>query len=136
MMLMRAPHPPNPVQIRKLIVSPEDRDGDIWGDPDDSDEGSDDSLFPSNSSEYEARLIIKAEYSEGPWGGTLPGETETEYLWRVCLSGANRIMLSGDEANGYWCPGVFLNLGLDPVNEAHSITRTVAYWARGIDALE
>ena len=45
-------------------------------------------------------------------------------------------MLSGDEANSYWGPGVFLNLGPDPVHEAQSITSRVAYWAGGIDAFD
>lgn len=27
-----------------------------------------------------------------------PGETETEYLWQVCLSGGDRVLLSGEEA--------------------------------------
>ena len=35
MIFMQAPHQSNPMQIRKLIVSPENWDGDIWGDPDD-----------------------------------------------------------------------------------------------------
>ncbi|KAK4828275.1 hypothetical protein QYF61_024940 [Mycteria americana] len=48
-----------------------------------------------------------------------------EYLWRVCLSGGDRIMLSEDEASGYWGP--------DPTNTPQSITSRVAYWAGGID---
>jgi len=36
MMLMWAPSPPEIVQIRKLIVYPEEWDGNIWGDPDNS----------------------------------------------------------------------------------------------------
>lgn len=70
-MLLWVPHLSNPMQIRKLIVSPEDWDGDIWGDPGDYDEGKDDPLFPSESSEYEDRCNIKAEYiliPVGPWG--------------------------------------------------------------------
>ncbi|KAK4810621.1 hypothetical protein QYF61_007358 [Mycteria americana] len=154
MMLIQAPRPPDIVQIRKLIVSPEDWDGDIWGDPDDSEPEDDD---PAN---YEARPIVKTERTVGPRGGhprhtmrtipwdplqltnlqerysRKPGETETEYLWRVCLSGGDRIMLSEDEASGYWGPGVFLNLGPDPTNTPHSITSRVAYWAGGIDSME
>ena len=75
MTLMRAPHSPHIVQIRKLIVSPEEWDRNIWRDPDDSKPGEDDSLFPSNPPEYEARPIIKIEQSEGPQGGS-PGYTE------------------------------------------------------------
>ncbi|KAK4806261.1 hypothetical protein QYF61_013405 [Mycteria americana] len=160
MMLIQAPRPPDIVQIRKLIVSPEDWDGDIWGDPDDSEPEDDDPLFPANPPEYEARPIVKTERTVGPRGGhprhtmrtipwdplqltnlqerysRKPGETETEYLWRVCLSGGDRIMLSEDEASGYWGPVVFLNLGPDPTNTPHSITSRVAYWAGGIDTME
>ena len=64
------------------------------------------------------------------------GETETEYFWQVCLTGGNRIMLSEDKANGYWGPGVFLNLGPDPINTPHSITGRVVCWAGGIDTME
>lgn len=104
MMIMWAPHPPNPMQIRKLIASPEDWDGDICGDPDGHDEGNVNTLLPSDSSEYKTRPIIKVEYSEGPLGdgqrytmqstpwdvlqlanlqrkyGRKPGESKTEYL--------------------------------------------------------
>lgn len=65
-----------------------------------------------------------------------PRETETEYLWCVCLSKGARILLNGDEPNGYWGPGVFLNTGPNPPDYSHSITSRVAYWAGGIDALE
>jgi len=41
-MLIGALHPPNSVQIRKLMVSFEDGDGDLWGDPDGNDEENDD----------------------------------------------------------------------------------------------
>ena len=44
-------------------------------------------------------------------------------------------MLSEDEANGYWGPGVFLNLGPDLADTPHSISRRVAYWAGGTDAM-
>ena len=47
-MLMRAPHPSDILQIRKLIVFPEEWDGNIWGDPDDSEPGEDD-YFPQIS---------------------------------------------------------------------------------------
>ncbi|KAK4819568.1 LOW QUALITY PROTEIN: hypothetical protein QYF61_007079 [Mycteria americana] len=63
------PPPPDIVQIRKLIVSPEDWDGDIWGDPDDSQPEDDDPLFPTNPPEYEARPIVKTEQTVGPRGG-------------------------------------------------------------------
>ncbi|KAK4819549.1 hypothetical protein QYF61_007060 [Mycteria americana] len=68
MMLIQAPHPPGIVQIRKLIVSPEDWDGDIWGDPDDSEPEDDNPLFPTNPPEYEARPIVKTERTGGTAG--------------------------------------------------------------------
>lgn len=61
MVLLSVLHSSNPMRIRKLTVSPEDWDGDIWGDPDDYDVGYDDLLFPSDSSEYETRPTIKVE---------------------------------------------------------------------------
>lgn len=39
----------------------EDWYGGIWGDPDDCDEGNDDQIFPSDSSEYETIPINKVE---------------------------------------------------------------------------
>ncbi|KAK4820512.1 hypothetical protein QYF61_000091 [Mycteria americana] len=54
----------------------------------------------------------------------------------LCLSSGDRITLSGDEVNGYWGLGVFLNLGPNPIDEAHSITSRVVYWAGGINALD
>lgn len=58
-MFMWAPHSPNPMQIRKPRVPPEDWDGDIWGDPDDCAEGNDDQLFLSDSSEYQTIYSLK-----------------------------------------------------------------------------
>lgn len=96
---------------RTLRVSPEDWDGDIRGDPDDSEPEENDPLFPINPPEYEARPTVQTKRKEGPWGTTLqhntktmpqdplqliylqetysrkPGETETDHLWQVCLSG-------------------------------------------------
>ena len=69
MMLIQAPRPPNIVQIRKLIVSPEDWDGDTWGDPDDSEPEGNDPLFSTNPPEHEARPIVKTERTVGPRGG-------------------------------------------------------------------
>lgn len=46
-MLLQAPHPPSMVHIRKLIVSPEDWDSDIWGDPNDSEPEEDYPYKPS-----------------------------------------------------------------------------------------
>lgn len=68
-MLVWAPDPPDIIQIRKLIIFPEEQDGDIWGDPSDRKVGEDDSLSPSNPPEYEARCIIETEETTEPWGG-------------------------------------------------------------------
>ncbi|KAK4814008.1 hypothetical protein QYF61_004638 [Mycteria americana] len=66
----------------------------------------------------------------------LPRETETEYVWRVSLTGEDRIKLSEEEAQGYWGPGVFLTVpdtqapwsltqragGLDPLERGDLVT--------------
>lgn len=44
MILVKAPCPPDIIQISKLMVSPDVWDGDVWGDLDDS-ELEDDALF-------------------------------------------------------------------------------------------
>ncbi|KFW61951.1 hypothetical protein AS28_02543, partial [Pygoscelis adeliae] len=64
----------------------------------------------------------------------LAQETETEYVWRVSLTGGDRILLSEDEAQGYWGPGVFLTT--DDPRESWSLTQRAAYWAGGLDPLE
>ncbi|KAM6091881.1 uncharacterized protein LJ206_005158 isoform 1-T2 [Theristicus caerulescens] len=61
-------------------------------------------------------------------------ESETEYVWRVSLSGGDRVLLSEDEAQGYWGPGVFLTT--DDQREPWSLTQRAAYWAGGLDPLE
>ncbi|KAK4806487.1 hypothetical protein QYF61_013980 [Mycteria americana] len=64
----------------------------------------------------------------------LPRETETEYVWRVSLTGGDRIKLSEEEAQGYWGPGVFLTV---PDTQAPwSLTQRAAYWAGGLDPME
>ena len=55
-------------------------------------------------------------------------------MWRVSLTGRDRIRLSEEEAQGYWGPGVFLTV--DDEREPWSLTQRVAYWARGLDPLE
>ncbi|XP_074424775.1 uncharacterized protein LOC141735620 [Larus michahellis] len=60
--------------------------------------------------------------------------TETEYVWRVSLTGGDRILLSEDEAQGYWGPGVFLTT--DDPREPWSLTQRVVYWAGGLDPME
>ncbi|XP_074682581.1 uncharacterized protein LOC141924255 [Strix aluco] len=61
-------------------------------------------------------------------------ESETEYVWRVSLSGGDGILLSEKEAEGYWGPGVFLTTG--DHRAPWSLTQRVAYWAGGLNPLE
>ncbi|XP_010293447.1 PREDICTED: LOW QUALITY PROTEIN: uncharacterized protein LOC104616342 [Phaethon lepturus] len=63
-----------------------------------------------------------------------PGESEMEYVWRVSFLGGDQILLSEKEAEGYWGPGVFLITGNHCA--PWSLTQWVAYWARGLNALE
>ncbi|KAM9591229.1 uncharacterized protein ACIBXB_006102 [Morphnus guianensis] len=107
-MLAQAKKPPSITEIRKLITGtdPEDWDGDIWGD---SDENSSEEV--EELEERDVRPLIKTERHMGPHGGSpqttirttpwsgpelselqakfsrKPGETKTEYLWRVSLTG-------------------------------------------------
>ncbi|KAM9591186.1 uncharacterized protein ACIBXB_006082 [Morphnus guianensis] len=153
-MLAQAKRPPSITQIRNLItgMDPEDWDGDIWGD---SDENSSEEV--EELEEREVRPLIKTERHTGPHGGSprttirttpwsgpklsklqakfsrKPGETETEYLWRISLTGEYQILLSDDEARNYWGPGVFLSAG--PPGD-QSITSRVVYWAGGVDPKE
>ncbi|KAK4824891.1 hypothetical protein QYF61_021131 [Mycteria americana] len=62
------------------------------------------------------------------------GESEVEYVWRVSLEGGDRIMLSEEEAGGFWGPGVFLTT--TPGEHNYSLTARAAYWAGGIDPQE
>ena len=71
---------------------------------------------------------IQEKYSRGS------RETETEYVWRVSLTGGDRILLSEDEARGYWGPRVFLTTNDN--REPWSLTQRVAYWAGGLDPME
>ncbi|XP_075302410.1 LOW QUALITY PROTEIN: uncharacterized protein LOC142365467 [Opisthocomus hoazin] len=61
-------------------------------------------------------------------------ESETEYVWRVSLSGGDGILLSEREAEGYWGPGVFLTTG--DRRAPWSLTQRAAYWAGGLNLLE
>lgn len=109
----------------------------------------------NSDSVYEARLIIKTKATAGPRGaqgngtqkttlddpiqradsqechGCKPGETETEteYLWSVCLTGGDRILFSIEETSGFWGPGVILSSGPLPPSDPHSLTSRVAFWA-------
>ncbi|XP_075000612.1 uncharacterized protein LOC142079764 [Calonectris borealis] len=66
--------------------------------------------------------------------GRTPRESETEYVWRVSLSGGDQILLSEKEAEGYWGPGVFLTTG--NYHAPWSLTQRAAYWAGGLNPLE
>ncbi|XP_071587777.1 uncharacterized protein [Heliangelus exortis] len=66
--------------------------------------------------------------------GRTPKESETEYVWRVSLSGGDEILLTEQEAGGFWGPGVFLNTG--DRHAPWSLTQRVAYWAGGLNPLE
>ncbi|XP_069646816.1 uncharacterized protein [Haliaeetus albicilla] len=61
-------------------------------------------------------------------------ESETEYVWRVSLSGGDGILLSEKKAEGYWGPGVFLTTG-DPL-APWSLSQRAAYWAGGLNPME
>ncbi|XP_072216209.1 uncharacterized protein [Excalfactoria chinensis] len=63
-----------------------------------------------------------------------PRESETEYVWRVSLTGGDQIMLTEKEAEGYWGPGVFLTTGNN--RAPWSLTQRAAYWAGGLNPLE
>ncbi|XP_074387971.1 uncharacterized protein LOC141726802 [Zonotrichia albicollis] len=66
--------------------------------------------------------------------GRLPHESETEYVFRVSLTGGDQIKLTEQEASGYWGCGVFLTTG--DKRDAWSLTQRAAYWAGGINPLE
>lgn len=68
---MQASQPLSTAQIRKPMVSPENQDGDIWGDPDDSGPEENKPLFPINPPKDNAGPAIKTERIEGPWGNAL-----------------------------------------------------------------
>ncbi|XP_071657677.1 uncharacterized protein [Patagioenas fasciata] len=61
-------------------------------------------------------------------------ETEMEYVWRVSLTGGDRIRFSEEESQGYWGPGIFLTVEDD--REPWSLTQRAAYWAGGLNPLE
>ncbi|GAB0207183.1 hypothetical protein GRJ2_003183900 [Grus japonensis] len=143
-------------QIHKLIhcADPETWDGDIWYDNDNDELVENFDLTPEP---VPIRPLIKTETTnEGdddvrttirtiPWSpaelaklqekySRNPEESETEYVWRVSLTGGDRILLSEEEAGGYWGPGVFLTT--TPGNHNYSLTMRAAYWAGGIDPQE
>ncbi|KFQ42709.1 hypothetical protein N333_00184, partial [Nestor notabilis] len=62
------------------------------------------------------------------------GESDVEYVWRVSLTGGDQVLLSEEEARGFWGPGVFLTVA--PGDHNYSLTARAAYWAGGIDPQE
>ncbi|XP_069737456.1 uncharacterized protein [Phaenicophaeus curvirostris] len=60
-------------------------------------------------------------------------EYETEYVWRVSLTGGYQIQLSEKEAEGYWGHVVFLTTGNR--RTPWSLTQHAAYWAGGLNPL-
>lgn len=64
----------------------------------------------------------------------LAKETETEYARRVSLTGGDQILLSEEEAQGYWGPGVFLTP--DDPRQPWSLTPRAGYWAGGLNPVE
>lgn len=66
--------------------------------------------------------------------GRLPHESETEYVFRVSLTGGDQIKLTEQEASGYWGHGVFLTTG--DKRDSWSLTQRAAFWAGGINPLE
>ncbi|PKU32796.1 endogenous retrovirus group 3 member 1 env polyprotein [Limosa lapponica baueri] len=71
---------------------------------------------------------LKKEFSR------TPRESETQYVWRVPLSGRDQILLSEQEDEGYWGPVVFLTTG--NYRAPWSLTQRAAYWAGGLNPLE
>ncbi|XP_071585765.1 LOW QUALITY PROTEIN: uncharacterized protein [Heliangelus exortis] len=67
------------------------------------------------------------------FGRTLK-ESETEYVWCMSLSGGDEILLTEQEAGGFWGPGVFLNMG--DKCAPRSLTQRIAYWAGRLSPLE
>uniref|UniRef100_A0A8C5UD78 Uncharacterized protein n=1 Tax=Malurus cyaneus samueli TaxID=2593467 RepID=A0A8C5UD78_9PASS len=66
--------------------------------------------------------------------GRLPHKSETEYVFRVSLTGGDQIQLTEQEASGYWGHGVFLTTG--DKRHTWSLTQRAAYWAGGLNPLE
>ncbi|KGL97520.1 hypothetical protein N301_13333, partial [Charadrius vociferus] len=66
--------------------------------------------------------------------GRLPRESETEYVWRVPLTGGDQIQLNEKEASDYWGHGIFLTTGDN--RTPWSLTQCAAYWAGGLNPLD
>uniref|UniRef100_A0A674HKI5 Uncharacterized protein n=1 Tax=Taeniopygia guttata TaxID=59729 RepID=A0A674HKI5_TAEGU len=94
---------------------------------------SDDDLEPHITTKHvpcpaTALAELKKEY------GHLPHESETEYVFRVSLTGGNQIKLTEQEASGSWGHSVFLTTG--DKRDSWSLTQHVAFWARRTSPLE
>ncbi|KGL93484.1 hypothetical protein N301_02881, partial [Charadrius vociferus] len=74
--------------------------------------------------------------------GRLPRESETEYVWRVSLTGGDQIPLSEKEARGYWGHGVIAEMNridhpdTGDSSSPWSSTQRAACWAGGLNPLE
>ncbi|KAK4819789.1 hypothetical protein QYF61_011389 [Mycteria americana] len=130
-------------QVRRLMrgANSEVWDGDLWFDSDDDEvEGASDSepQLTAVDDDDEIHTTVRTI----PWSpaelikiqekfSRQPGESEVEYVCRVSLEGGDRIMLSEEEAGGFWGLGVFLTT--TPGEHNYSSTARAAYWAGGID---
>lgn len=64
----------------------------------------------------------------------LPHKSETEHICQVSFTGGDQILLSQQEASGYYGHGLFLTTG-----DGHipwSLTQHAAYWAGGLSPVE
>lgn len=85
-MLMQAPKPPDIVQIRKLILSPKDWDGNIWNNSDNNNSGKADPLHPPETLQFMARPNIKTELQTCPQGGRGPSTRNTIPFNRIQMA--------------------------------------------------
>lgn len=63
-----------------------------------------------------------------------PQESETEFVWRVSLSGGDQILLSEKEAEGYWGPRVFFTTG--DCQAPWSLSQRAAFWTENLNLWE
>uniref|UniRef100_A0A8B9B985 Uncharacterized protein n=1 Tax=Anser brachyrhynchus TaxID=132585 RepID=A0A8B9B985_9AVES len=152
--LLNRIQPSAPVkQVHRLMHSadPESWNGDFWFDSDDVKK-----IADSEPQSISLRPLVKTETTVDddeirttvrmiPWSpaelvkiqekfSRWSGESEVEYVWQASLEGGDRVMLSEEEAGGFWGPGVFLTT--TPGDHNYSITAQAAYWAGGIDPQE
>lgn len=77
-------NPPNITQIRKLIMSLEDWDDNIWGALNTNDLDKDNSYHPPESPPLPVRPITKSEVTTRPWGGVEDKNLPPERLVLSC----------------------------------------------------